>query len=335
MSALKSQAKVLPFLITSLFSAGGAIADDNASSAQDSVIIVTGTRDAGRRARDSATPIDVVSSADLVATGQSNLLDALRNVLPSLNTPAVGYDVGALARTFQLRGLSPSHTLVLVNDKRRHLSASLYADSDPAQGSNAVDLDFIPLAAIDHVEVLRDGAAAQYGSDAIAGVINVILKKTASSTEVSLGDGAYYSGGGQTPQVDFDTGLTLGGDGSLHISGGYHFHDFSNRSGESTGPETAKVQGDPRSGVASLGFNLQKPLADGVSAYLFGTVGHRDARAYENPRQPGDPVLLPIANDPSVSFRLWFKVGAQNDPADSVSSRRYPVSRGVPKRVSL
>ena len=145
MSALKSQAKVLPFLITSLFSAGGAIADDNASSAQDSVIIVTGTRDAGRRARDSATPIDVVSSADLVATGQSNLLDALRNVLPSLNTPAVGYDVGALARTFQLRGLSPSHTLVLVNGKRRHLSASLYADSDPAQGSNAVDLDFIPL----------------------------------------------------------------------------------------------------------------------------------------------------------------------------------------------
>jgi hypothetical protein len=102
-------------------------------------VVVTGTREEGRQARASATPIDVVSAGDLRATGQTNLLDALRNVLPSLGTPAVGYDIGALARTFQLRGLSPAHTLVLVNGKRRHASASIYADSDPAQGANAVD----------------------------------------------------------------------------------------------------------------------------------------------------------------------------------------------------
>lgn len=251
-------------------------------------MIVTGTRDTGKKARDSATPIDIVSGRDLVATGQTNLLDALKSILPAVNAQAVGYDIGALARTFQLRGLSPSHTLVLVNGKRRHLSASLYADSDSAaQGSNGVDLDFIPLSAIDHVEVLRDGAAAQYGSDAIAGVVNVILKKTSSGGSIAALAGGYFDGGGATRQVNLDSGLALGDDGSLHLSAGYRFHDFSNRSGDSGGPESAKVQGDPRSGVASLGFNLDKRLAENVSGYLFGTVGQRNAQAHENPRQPG------------------------------------------------
>jgi len=250
-------------------------------------IIVTGTREAARKARSSATPVDVIQAEDLAATGQSNLLDALKNVLPSLTAPAVGYDVGALARTFQLRGLSPSHTLVLINGKRRHLSASLYADSDPAQGSNAVDLDMIPLSAVDHVEVLRDGAAAQYGSDAIAGVINVILKKSKEGTNVSVLGGGYFDGGGATGQVDVDGGFKFADDGTLHLSAGYRQHGFSNRSGDSGGVQSAKVQGDPNSSVASLGFNLDKPLGADLTAYGFGTLGHRNAKAYENPRQPG------------------------------------------------
>lgn len=251
-------------------------------------VIITGTRDAGRKARDSATPIDVIADYDLAATGQTNLLDALKTILPSMNAQAVGYDFGALARTFNLRGLSPSHTLVLVNGKRRHLSASMYADPDSAaQGSNVVDLDFIPLLAVDRVEVLRDGAAAQYGSDAIAGVINIILKKSSSGSRVSVLGGGYFDGGGATRQVDLDSGVALGNEGSLHLSAGYRFHDFSNRSGDSTGPESAKVQGDPRSSLGSLGFNLQMRLVDAFSGYMFGTAGKRNARAYENPRQPG------------------------------------------------
>jgi iron complex outermembrane receptor protein len=273
-----------------------AIAAD-AQVEQLDTVIVTGTREAGRKARASATPIDVIQAEDLAATGQTSLLDALKNVLPSVNTPAVGYDVGALARTFQLRGLSPGHTLVLINGKRRHLSASLYADSDPAQGSNAVDLDLIPLSAIDHVEILRDGAAAQYGSDAIAGVINVILKKSADGTNVSVLGGGYRDGGGATGQVDLDRGFELGADGALHVSAGYRQHDFSNRSGDSGGPESAKVQGDPKSDLASLGFNLEKPLGGDLSTYAFGTVARRNAKAYENPRQPStaggwlDPIV--------------------------------------------
>ena len=249
-------------------------------------VVVTGTREGGRKARDSATPIDVIQVEQLLATGQSNLLDALKSVLPSLNTPAVGYDVGALARTFQLRGLSPAHTLVLVNGKRRHLSASIYADADPAQGANAVDLDLIPLSAIDHVEVLKDGAAAQYGSDAIAGVVNIILRRSDGGGSVSALGGRYIDGGGATLQLDGSQGFKLGSDGRLQLAAGLRTHGFSNRSGDTGDVQAARVQGDPRSQLATASLNLDKPLAPELSAYGFGTVASRRARAYENPRQP-------------------------------------------------
>jgi iron complex outermembrane receptor protein len=258
----------------------------NADEESDTVI-VTGTRETGLTAYQSTTPVRVIQAQDLVATGRGNLLDALKDVLPSINTPAVPYDVGALARTFQLRGLAPGQTLVLVNGKRRHVSASLYADSDPAQGSNAVDLDLIPLSAIDHIEVLQDGAAAQYGSDAIAGVINVILKDSAEGAQISALGGAYQDGGGGTGEFNADGGLKLPGDGALHLSAGYRSHQFSNRSGDSGGPQPAHVQGDPRTQLVSAAYDLNLPLGDLATLYSFGTVAHRKAKAYENPRQPG------------------------------------------------
>jgi iron complex outermembrane receptor protein len=291
---MRSRLSSSPVLVASLLGLGhGALAADTASLATGGAtgsadtVIVTGTREEGRTARSSATPIDVISAEDLAATGQSNLLDALKDIAPSIGTPAVGYDVGALARTFQLRGLSPSQTLVLVNGKRRHLSASLYADEDPAQGSNAVDLDMIPLNAIDHVEILKDGAAAQYGSDAIAGVVNVILKNADHGSNVSVQGGAYDDGGGATAQADVDSGAKLGADGSAHLSASYRFHDFSNRSGDTGGAQAAKVQGDPQSNLGSIGFNAEKPLTDAVTAYGFATAGRRTAKAWEDPRQPG------------------------------------------------
>ncbi|MBB3359392.1 MULTISPECIES: TonB-dependent receptor [unclassified Novosphingobium] len=250
-------------------------------------IIVTGTRESGRLARQSATPIDVVKADTLTATGQSNLVDSLRSVLPSFNAPAVGYDVGALARTFALRGLSPSQTLILVNGKRRHLSSSIYADSDPSQGSNVVDLDMIPLAAVGRVEVLRDGAAAQYGSDAIAGVINVILKDDANSGGVSVQGGKYYAGDGTSIQANADKGVALKDGGVLHLSAGYRYQDFTNRSGDSGGVQPAKVQGMPRSVVVSGGYDYTRPLGETLDFYSFGTYAWRKARANENPRQPG------------------------------------------------
>ena len=249
-------------------------------------MVVTGSRAVNRSQQNSTTPIQVISAKDLAATGQGNLLDTLKTLVPSLTTPAVGYDAGALSRTFQLRGLGPGETLVLVNGKRRHLSATLYADEDPSQGANAVDLDLIPLALIDHVEVLLGSAAAQYGSDAIAGVINIVLKRASQGSTATVTGGAYGSGGGATGQADVEQGLPFGDDGYLTLSAGFRHHGYSNQSGPSGGPEPARVQGDPQTNIGTFGFNLERSLTPGVTLYSFGTVADRTVRAYEDYRSP-------------------------------------------------
>lgn len=249
-------------------------------------VVVTGSRASIQRQRASATPVQVVTAQELIATGQGSLLDALKTVVPSLTTPAVGYDAGALSRTFQLRGLGPAETLVLVNGKRRHLSATLYADEDPSQGANAVDIDLIPLALVDHVEVLLGDAAAQYGSDAIAGVVNIVLKKQSEGTAITTTGGGYFDGGGATGQVDLTHGMALGDDGFLTLSAGYRHHGFSDRSSDSGGPEPARVQGDPQTNLFTFGYNLEKPLNPHITLYSFATVADRTVRAYENYRSP-------------------------------------------------
>ena len=140
-------------------------AADAPDDAATEAVIVTGTRESNIKARDSVAPIDVLPAAALQATGATDLRDALERVLPSVNHAAFAGDYGALTDTVQLRGLSPDHVLILINGKRRHTTANIYADGGPLQGSAPVDLDLIPLSAIDHIEVLRDGAAAQYGRD--------------------------------------------------------------------------------------------------------------------------------------------------------------------------
>ncbi len=137
-------------------------------------VIVTGTRQQGRTKANSPAPVDVISASELQATGEQNVFNALDKVLPSIDLPPVGFDTAGLVRSVRLRGLSPDDVLVLVDGKRRHVSANINADIGPVGGSDPVDLDMIPVSMIDHIEVLRDGAAAQYGSDAIAGVINII-----------------------------------------------------------------------------------------------------------------------------------------------------------------
>ncbi len=141
-----------------------------------STVVVTGTRKSDVKAQDSLSPIDVVSATQLRSSGAVDLRDALVKLLPSLTRQAQPFNASALTHTQSLRGLSPNHVLVLVNGKRRHETANLNISGGLEKGSTGVDLDTIPINAIERVEVLRDGASAQYGSDAIAGVINVILK---------------------------------------------------------------------------------------------------------------------------------------------------------------
>ncbi|MFN3711694.1 MAG: TonB-dependent receptor plug domain-containing protein, partial [Alishewanella aestuarii] len=141
-------------------------------------IVVTGTRVAGRSVSDTAVPIDVVSAESLTRAGSTELNQVLSTALPSFNFPRPGLADGTdTVRPATLRGLGPDQSLVLVNSKRRHAAALVNVNGTVGRGSSAVDLNTIPTAAINSVEVLRDGASAQYGSDAIAGVLNVRLRE--------------------------------------------------------------------------------------------------------------------------------------------------------------
>jgi iron complex outermembrane recepter protein len=252
-----------------------AATDSSAAADPQDSIIVTGTRESGQKAYESAAPVSVIKADELQATGQTNLLDALRQLAPSLNSVFIN---STPFRAFSLRGLSPNQTLVLINGKRRHLSSQLFKSSNVYQGSDPVDLDLIPLALIDHVEILTDGAAAQYGTDAIAGVINIILKNSNHGATATATAGANYFGDGFTGQVDAEDGMKLGDDGFLDVSADYHHHDFTNRSGYD--PRTnftvqGEMNGDPESTLQSLGLNAEKPLDSDITAYGFVTFAHR------------------------------------------------------------
>lgn len=165
-------------------------AQDAAPAREAEVVVVTGTRVAARSALDTAAPVDVVSSAQLAQQGSTELNQQLSVALPSFNFPRPAITDGTdSVRPATLRGLAPDQTLVLVNGKRRHTAALVNINGSIGRGSSAVDMNTIPSGAIESVEVLRDGASAQYGSDAIAGVINLRLKNRNEGGNVSVSYG--------------------------------------------------------------------------------------------------------------------------------------------------
>ena len=188
------------------------------SAEQVTDVIVTGSRTTGRTVQNSAAPVDVISGASLTNTGAGSTLEALNRLLPSFNVPAlVQPDLGSLVRGGQLRGLDPAYTLVLINGKRRHTTSVV--NEDGFAGSVAADLALIPAGAIQRVEILRDGASAVYGSDAIAGVINIILKDETSPSTISVQTGKSYEGDGAVNIVRGNHAFALGDRGHLAIAG--------------------------------------------------------------------------------------------------------------------
>ena len=270
-------------------------------------VIVTGTRQQGRTKQASPAPVDVISQADLQKTGQQNVFDALNKLLPSLDLPGFGFDTAGLVRSARLRGLSPDDTLVLIDGKRRHVSANINADIGPVGGSDPVDLDMIPVSLIDHIEVLRDGAAAQYGSDAIAGVINIILKHADHGGSAYAQEGAFYAGDGFTNDLGTSYAIPLGQSGYFDIAGNYRYHDHTDRNGNypsNTGPmpipsNVSRIEGDPKYNLVNLGYNTGYDFGN-VSAYSFATWGYRSASSFENFRDPNTSGAY--ATDPGTPF---------------------------------
>lgn len=318
---LAEAVSVAVLLLAQVGNAHAQVSADTAANPLDAVI-VTGARGSGRTVDNSAAPVDVISAQQLVATGKLNLLDALDSALPSFNLPArVQPDLGSIVRAGQLRNLDPSHTLVLVNGKRRHTTAIVNEDGFP--GSVATDLALIPTGAIARVEILRDGASAIYGSDAIAGVINIILKSDDSFT-ASTQAGSTNAGDGANGYVRVDGGTRLGERGFAHFGAEYQRQGIAVRNfglnpgylsypavrnsdgqlvrlgpnnslpaGASPNPAEAtrnsnpwRNTGVPESSTASLSANLGYEVSDEVQLYGFGTYAHRNARSAQNFRLP-------------------------------------------------
>jgi len=254
-----------------------------ASAAEPQTIVVTGTRSLNRRTLDSASPVDVIGNKELLSTGSGELATVLSRLLPSMNFPRpTGADASDAVRPAQLRGLSPDQTLVLVNGKRRHASSVVNVNGTLGRGSAPVDLNAIPLAAIDHIEVLRDGAAAQYGSDAIAGVVNIILKKGAEGGDAEVVYGQYDKGDGEQATVRGSAGFKLGQDGWLRVAIEAAERNPTNRAfadprlaaGPRRGTLTQRY-GDPDSRPRTLFVNSQVRINDDLDWYAFAGYGER------------------------------------------------------------
>ena len=297
--------------LVSVMTATGALAQTAAAGAaglEVEEVIVTGTRQSGLKVEDSPAPIQVVDTAALTRTGQVDLRLGLAMVVPSFNAQAFGGDTANLTLSARLRGLSPNHALVLVNGKRRHTTANFAVLSGAYQGAAATDLSFIPMGSVSRVEVLTDGAAAQYGTDAIAGVINIILKKSTSGGTLTASGGEYMDGGGKTGSIGFNMGTAPTENSYLDITAETKYHGFSNRGiadQRMVNPKSPSysaanyaveslipgfpnlnlISGDAEYHLHNLGYNAGVSLAGGVDLYSFGSYGHKDASAYENYRR--------------------------------------------------
>lgn len=277
-------------------------------------ITVFGSRAGARTVFDSAVPIDVFAPADVQAALRSGEVgQALQALSPSINMPrASASGTSDSVRTLQFRGLAPDQLLVLVNGKRRHTNAVMDIEGQ-FPGTVAVDVNAIPPSAIDHIEVLRDGAGAVYGSDAIAGVVNIVLKSDTNGGEIGAGYGENHThfaptgssiSDGRNRTVGFDYGLPFAGTGTLHFGADYQNRGSTNRAGYAdaaqasynatpadlaTNDHVVFRSGDPKLESKGLFYDGKLGLDGGVSLYSFATAAWRDTEGAAFFRYPGDP----------------------------------------------
>ncbi|MBJ7576075.1 TonB-dependent receptor [Luteimonas sp. MC1828] len=267
-------------------------------------LIVTGTRASDRTAAESTAPIDLITPEALQSSGTTELATALGRLLPSLNFPRPAVSDGTDAvRPAQLRGLSPDHTLVLVNGKRYHTGALVNVNGTQGRSSSPVDLNTIPIAAIARVEVLRDGASAQYGSDAIAGVINIVLKGSPEGGNVSLRHGQTSAGDGAQTNLLADAGFPLGANGGfVHLAVHGDKQDQTDRARPFLGPVTptsaplgrvVQRQGDPEIDSYSGSYNAELAASDSLTLYSHGLHTKRDILSNGFFRPAGDSRNIP------------------------------------------
>ena len=227
-------------------------------------VIVVGSRNAARSSTDTPLPVDVLPASSLTATGQNSFDKALQYRVPSFNTVQTPVnDATSLLDPYEIRNLGPSRTLVLINGKRKNLSALLYTQTSPGRGESGADISAIPVDAIKRVEILRDGASAQYGSDAIAGVMNIILKDNIDNGAITFRTGITGAGDGAEFGLSVNNGVKLGGKGSLNYTVDLSKRYLANR------PGTVSAEGEARAFGADIAdvraFLAKKPDAGNIN----------------------------------------------------------------------
>jgi len=298
--------------LTGAFSAP-ALAQESEEDESDT-IIVTGTRMSGRSAEDSPVPVDLISGEDLRANGSSDLQDMIRTSVPSfnVNTQPIS-DAASIVRPANVRGLSPDNVLVLVNGKRRHRGSVIsFLGGGISDGAQGVDISAIPSLALERVEVLRDGASSQYGSDAIAGVLNFILRDNDEGFEASMKWGSTFEGDGDNYTISANAGMPLGDAGFLNVTaeikdvngtvrsvvrddvagmvaGGYMDSNFSNINTYTNQVPQYWGQPDVEDDI-KLFFNAGVELNADTELYAFGNYAERQVTGgffYRNPVTAG------------------------------------------------
>jgi iron complex outermembrane receptor protein len=319
-----------------------------ASAPAESVdtIVVTGTRTTGLRAVDSAAPVQVLGNDILKRVGQPDLVQSLAQTVPSIQAQSFGSDAAEFNLSFKLRGLSPNHTLVLIDGKRRHGTANVAVSGGPYGGGASSDLSYIPVGSIDHVEVLQDGAAAQYGTDAIAGVVNIILKKNGHGGNLTATSGQYMDGGGLTTDFAGNIGLTPSDKSFLNLSFESKFKGHSFRGDVdprvlNTGtpgnisanvlprfpaltsfpgyPYVNYIEGDGQMMLQTFTYNGGYDVSPDLQIYSYGTAGYKDGRAYENFRLPN----VVVSKTGAALFPAGFA------PQENIRETDFGVTLGV------
>ena len=306
-------------------------------------VIVTGTRTSGLQAAESPAPVQILSPQALAAaSGNPELMATLSQIVPSLTMEAFGFDQAGQTLMAKLRGLSPNDVLILINGKRRHTTANLAIDGGSVyQGGANVDLNFIPLDAIDHIEVLTDGAAAQYGSDAVAGVINIILKKNSSGGSVTGTTSHNWDDQGPTGDVSGNFGLEPYDGAYFNVTGEVRNHGHTDHSDAEPQaineigtypnsnmtqvpgyPQINMIEGDGEEHLKMAMLNAGFPfLDDAVTAYLTGSYAWKEGNSYENYRIP-QRISATIDGVTTYPFPFGF------DPQEETLERDYQITGG-------
>jgi iron complex outermembrane receptor protein len=313
-------------------------AEQTADDIQKVVIVSTGSRGAQRTLVDTPVPIDILSARELTKTGQSTLDKSLQFRVPSFNTVQTPVnDATSLLDPYEIRNMGPSRVLILINGKRKNSSSLIYTQTSPGRGESGADISAIPTDAIKRIEVLRDGASAQYGSDAIAGVVNIILKDASEGGSITARGGITHESDGEMGGVSLNKGIALGDQGFVNFTLDVSKTKLSNRPGmvDARGdasdfgatikdvqaflaikPDAGNINGAPATEAAKALVNSRYDLADGVSVYGNAAYVHKKIDSFANYRtpywRPTDYGLLHASGTPYLGYVPSF-IGKLDD----------------------